>query len=218
VTSSPQSWQQLSDWMNAQIQKLHAHTTLAWEVQQMSEDLPKQDLLIKLLKMTTSSNDGEALTALRKANMLLLSAGWDWEKLIHGKIKVIEDPFKNTLDPFENRQPARRPPPPPPPPRPTPAQRPAPPPPPPPPPPKPRPAVIASTKANIYAGWCFCCGQPVLAQDGFIFDPQKHNSRANSKWQIVCKPCNVSNHPTVGATAFPRQRPLGNATPSLGDI
>src|SRR5882672_7473149 len=58
-------------------------------------DLPKQELLIKLLRMTTSDNDGEALTALRKANAFLNAAGWDWERLIHGKIRIIEDPFKN---------------------------------------------------------------------------------------------------------------------------
>jgi len=56
----------------------------------MSEDLPKQELLIKLLKMSTSPNDGEALIAVRKANELLKSAGWDWEKLVNGKIKVVQ--------------------------------------------------------------------------------------------------------------------------------
>jgi hypothetical protein len=32
----------------------------------MSDDIPKQDLLAKLLKMTSSANDGEALVAMRK--------------------------------------------------------------------------------------------------------------------------------------------------------
>lgn len=216
MATGKSDWSKFADFIESQIRELHRITGIGREYL-MSEDLPKQELLLKLLKMTTSNSDGEALVAMRKANALLTSAGWDWDKLIHGKIKVIEDPFKNTLDPFADRgQPMPRPRPAPAP-RPQPAARPAPPPP-PPPPPKPRPAVIASTKSNIYAGWCYCCGDPVLGKDGFIFDPQKHNSRANSKWQIVCKSCNASNSPNVGPTAFPRQRPLGNATPGLGDI
>lgn len=64
----------------------------------MSE-LPKQELLVKLLGMTTSSNDGEALVAMRKANALLASAGWDWAKLIAGKIRVVADPFATAATP-----------------------------------------------------------------------------------------------------------------------
>lgn len=67
-------------------------------------ELPKQELLIKLMGMTGSSNDGEALVALRKATDLLNSAGWDWRRLIEGKIKVIEDPFKSVSKP---KNPAR---------------------------------------------------------------------------------------------------------------
>jgi hypothetical protein len=62
-------------------------------------ELPKQDLLAKLLAMTTSPNDGEALCAMRKANALLLAAGWTWERLIQGKIRVLEDPFKSIVEP-----------------------------------------------------------------------------------------------------------------------
>ena len=67
----------------------------------MAEELPKHELLIKLMGMTGSSNDAEALVALRKANELLASAGWDWERVLRGKIsvKVFEDPFKNTSMP-----------------------------------------------------------------------------------------------------------------------
>lgn len=183
----------------------------------MSEDLPKQELLLKLLRMTTSSNDGEAIVAIRKANELLQSAGWDWDKLIAGKIKVVGDPFGNIEQPL-NRQTHSRPAPPPPP-QPARPVRPAPPPPPPPPPPpRPRPQPLMSTKSNLYAGWCYCCGDAVGAQGGWIFDPSVKNSRAKSKWQIICKTCNVSNYPSIGPTAAPRQRPLGNLTPSLGDI
>jgi len=180
----------------------------------MSEELPKQDLLTKLLKMTTSSNDGEALIAIRKANDLLASAGWDWDKLMAGKIKVIADPFASVAQPVQ-RDAVRPRPAPPPPPQPKAPPRPAYQ---PPPPPRPRPPLIASTKSNIYAGWCYCCGDAVIAKDGFIFDPNTYNKSARSKWQIVCKTCNVQTHPVIMPSAAPRQRPIGNATPSLGDI
>lgn len=55
--------------------------------------LPKEQLLRKLLKMTTSENDGEALTAMRKANELMASAKWTWDMLLDQKIKIIESPF-----------------------------------------------------------------------------------------------------------------------------
>ena len=188
---------------------------------QVSEDLPKQELLIKLLKMSTSSNDGEALIAVRKANELLKSAGWDWEKLVNGKIKVIADPFASVETPMNRsiHNPPRAPNPP----RPAPRPQPAPPPrpaapQPPPPPPRPRPPMIGSTAPNKYKGWCYCCGDAVLEQQGFIFDPYNYNSSANSKWQIACQACNSRSHASIGRTAAPRQRPLGNVTPSLNDI
>src|SRR5262245_56175131 len=56
-------------------------------------ELPNLGLLIKLLKMTTSSNDGEALIAMRKANEQLIKFGGDWEALLSGKVTVIGDPF-----------------------------------------------------------------------------------------------------------------------------
>jgi hypothetical protein len=191
----------------------------------MSEDLPKQELLIKLLKMTTSPNDGEALIAVRKANDLLKSAAWDWEKLIHGKIKVIEDPFKSVDIPL-NRDMHRSPPP-------APRPRPAPPPPqkpyvspvqsapPPPPPPRrtPPPVQPLSTRDNLYAGWCYCCGDPVAAKSGWIFDPSLTNSRAKSKWEICCNSCNNSTYRNVGPSRAPRNRHTTNATiPGLNDI
>lgn len=51
-------------------------------------------LLTKLLNMTTSDNDGVALVAIRKANAQLGKLGWTWEKLLSGKVTIIEDPFK----------------------------------------------------------------------------------------------------------------------------
>lgn len=59
----------------------------------MSDDLPNLGLLIKLMKMTTSSNDGEVLVAIRKANEQLAKFGGDWEALLSGKVTVIGDPF-----------------------------------------------------------------------------------------------------------------------------
>lgn len=44
-------------------------------------DRPK---LIKLMMMTQSSNDGEALTALRKANALLAADNVNWSEFISG--------------------------------------------------------------------------------------------------------------------------------------
>lgn len=38
--------------------------------------------LIKLMMMTTSTNDGEALTAVRKANAMLKVEGSDWSKFL----------------------------------------------------------------------------------------------------------------------------------------
>lgn len=39
-------------------------------------------MLVKLLMMTTSSSDGEALTAIRKANAMLASANVNWEEFL----------------------------------------------------------------------------------------------------------------------------------------
>jgi hypothetical protein len=90
----------------------------------VSKDLPNLELLIKLLKMTTSSNDGEVVVAARKANEQLAKFGSDWESLLRGKVTIIEDPFKSVDIPTK-AQPrpappmAQRPPPPPPSPTPT---------------------------------------------------------------------------------------------------
>jgi hypothetical protein len=61
----------------------------------MALDLPNLELIIKLLKMTTSQTDAEALVALRKANAQLAKSGADWETLLRGKVTIVEDPFKN---------------------------------------------------------------------------------------------------------------------------
>lgn len=82
------------------------------------------DLLIKLMGMTTSANDSEALVAMRKANVVLQKFGGNWRDLLFGKVKIIEDPFANMdMGTRQVREPEQ--------------QRAAPPPPPPPPPPQP---------------------------------------------------------------------------------
>src|SRR5258706_13648282 len=81
-------------------------------------------IFIKLLKMTTSPNDGEALNAIRMANQQLSKFGGDWEELLSGRVTIIADPFTSVPDlnprardaaPAPGTRPA-----PPPPPRPTP--------------------------------------------------------------------------------------------------
>lgn len=66
-------------------------------------ELPKHELLLKLLKMTASTNDAEALVAIRKANQLLATASWDWDRLLAGKITVVGDPFGNLHRPRANQ-------------------------------------------------------------------------------------------------------------------
>lgn len=61
----------------------------------MSDEIPSLEKLIKLMRMTTSSNDGEALSAIRLANRMIDSWKGDWEKILSGKITVIGDPFAN---------------------------------------------------------------------------------------------------------------------------
>ena len=66
---------------------------------------PSLTMLIKLLKMTTSSNDNEAMVAMRKANLELSKFGGDWEPLLRGKVTVIGDPFAVTPVPEARRAP-----------------------------------------------------------------------------------------------------------------
>lgn len=84
----------------------------------MSDEIPSLEKLIKLMRMTTSSNDGEALSAIRLANRMIDSWKGDWEKILSGKITVIGDPFANV----SVKAPSRNAPPPPKPTRPAPQQ------------------------------------------------------------------------------------------------
>lgn len=67
-------------------------------------ELPNLGLLIKLMKMTTSPRDNEALIAIRKANEQLVKFGGDWEALLAGKVTVIGDPFEKVAAPPPREQ------------------------------------------------------------------------------------------------------------------
>lgn len=166
----------------------------------MAETLPKQELLIKLLKMTTAG-DAEALVAIRKANELLASAGWDWEKLIHGKIVVVGDPFGNlqtppTREPVAARpqyaQPQYKAPPT------QPAAKPA---------FQARPVPVRSTMANKFEGHCYCCGRLVAIGGGFIFKSSEYHPKAIYKgFSVICTTDNTSAR-TISPSPAPRQGP-----------
>jgi hypothetical protein len=76
------------------------------------------ELLIKLMMMTTSATDGEALAAVRFANTLLSKHGGNWDELLRGKLAPI-DPFASLPEPPQAAKPTtptpqpQRPPPPP---------------------------------------------------------------------------------------------------------
>lgn len=178
-------------------------------------ELPKQELLIKILGMTTSDNDGQALVAIRKANALLDAAGWTWERLIQGKITIVEDPFNGAGDPFAamfTTKPAAPAPP---------RQRapgfaPA-----SPPPPPNRPWTAGGANGSIsnmnnkYVGFCYCCGVEVPAGAGFFFTPSYLNPAAPSKFHVVCVICNTSGTVYANPTG---QRPRWRGKANISDL
>lgn len=207
--------------------------------------LPKEELLRKMLNMTTSDNDGQALVAIRKANELLAAAGWSWDKLLAGKIKIIESPFKDMPNPSKAKQveepaspwsrgasPFNPTPAPSPPPRPF---------------MRPRPGCewkfdpvindwvntpispaqrppqpargLGLTRTNMYANHCYCCGDYVPNSDGFIMKPRDFNRLAPDRWHIVCKPCDTRMDP-MGVAPRPAMKQTGQTTTTvkLGDL
>jgi len=51
-------------------------------------------MVIKLLRMTESSHDNEALNAIRMANAMLNRHNANWDELMRGQVQVIDaDPF-----------------------------------------------------------------------------------------------------------------------------
>lgn len=168
-------------------------------------------LVIKLLKMSTSANDAEALVAIRKANAQVTAAGWDWERLLLGKVKIVADPFSTLANPADDPRrgasaaPSTPPrsqsspfvasPPPPRPARPF-STKPA------PPPPTQTQAGPISTRANQYAAHCYCCGIFVNATLGFIFKPTANHI----KWETACANCNRSGWSCIPSKPAKRQR------------
>jgi len=71
--------------------------------------LPRVETFIKLMMMSTSSNDNEALSALRHANAMLAAANNNWEDFVRGKVKMepglITDPFAGAPDPTGKTRP-----------------------------------------------------------------------------------------------------------------
>lgn len=129
------------------------------------------DLLIKMLGMTSSDNENQALVALRKANDLAAKLG-GWDAILRGKVKitVLADPFASMnipkattghyapMPPVPPTRPVR-----------TPPQQPKASPPPTQPPPQPRPIP------NRYEGTCTTCRQKVLAGGGLVY-------RSGDRW------------------------------------
>lgn len=145
-------------------------------------DLPKQDFLLKLLNMTTSSADAEALLAIRKVNKFLQANGWTWDMLLASKIKIIADPFSGLGTPStltKNK---------------------------PPPPPQPR-LPVFSTTLNRYDGFCYCCGWPIGAKAGFLFTPADYNTAAPLSAEPICVPCNTDAGLYVPHVAASRRPP-----------
>lgn len=208
------------------------------------ETLPREELLRKMLNMTTSSNDGQALVAIRKANALLEGAGWSWDKLLAGKIRIVENPFKNIPNPKRTESPSSfgasftaAPPPTQPQAKgraPSPTTR-------------PRsgcrweydafgdcwvntnaptqqrqwpPQNLGLSKKNLYGGHCYCCGDYVDNEKGFILKPSDKNPAASSKWAVCCAACN-KNGSHVPKSAAPKQTGQTTVTataPPLGSL
>lgn len=69
----------------------------------MSENTTSNfSLLVKLLRMTTSANDAEAIVSMRKANSVAEKFG-GWEKILLERITIIEDPFEKLSRPTAGR-------------------------------------------------------------------------------------------------------------------
>lgn len=166
----------------------------------MTEELPNLSLLIKLLKLTTSQSDAEALSAIRKANEQLSKFGGDWESLLRRHITIIgADPFASIPTPPQATQqpaytaPATH----------TVAPKPA--------PPRQHQTQAPLLRANTYAGYCHSCGVHVKEHAGFIKMPL-----LLSRWLVFCNHCHTHN---VSIQAKPARKRTSTAPkPSLDDI
>jgi hypothetical protein len=116
---------------------------------------------------------------------MLTANGWDWDKFVAGKIKIVENPFVGLGTPQRVDRPTSYT-----------ATPPSAPPTPPPPPPKARYAGqrVRSLGVNRFADHCYCCGIEVFAQAGGFFNPTEYNLNARSpnpksKFAVVCASC-----------------------------
>lgn len=165
----------------------------------MSTGNSNLDLLVKLLGMTQSSSDNEALLATRKANQYVKEKlNTTWEDLLKGRVTMVADPFNSRPAPEVN---STKPPPmyaprPQPTPAPQPAytpayqtpRRPRPQPPQPqrpdPPPRAPAPDLgtgFQARRENRFSGKCMTCLRPVPAGKGWL-----SGQNSAGQFQIVC--------------------------------
>jgi hypothetical protein len=183
--------------------------------------------LIKLMKLAASpsANPNEAWLAFTRANEMLLSQKWDWEKLLRGKISLVADPFGPAMPapmptPHHSSAATWSPP-----------KRPA--------PAAPTRQFVCedcynsinanhlyqhqgkdlcvtcytrattnakrpgppkgSQRTNRYSDFCFCCGDPVDANKGLLHRPPNY-----SGWATLCTKCdNLSKQPNF---AWPTRR------------
>jgi cell division septation protein DedD len=133
--------------------------------------------LIKLLKLSASPNDSEALAAVRKANDVLARSFGDWDSLLRGKVTIIEDPFNSIKAPPRRDTPREAP---------SPPQRPAPPQPKPapPPPPKPQPKPHANTTGDGF-DWYDAFGGDAANPNMGTSRPQRRQAAAQRTAQVV---------------------------------
>lgn len=179
----------------------------------------KLETFIKVILMTGSDSDGEALAAIRRANSMLRAANTNWDALLRGKVTVVADPFTSIEVPRNNA-----------------SQRPAaPPPPPPPPPPRATPprspshnytASARTTNTNTYPGTCFYCNVSVPTAMGairqvpsvgtkvFCEDCNHDISRGNLSWSDV-----IHRHQTrVQASYAPRVKRKVTTADLMSDL
>jgi len=154
----------------------------------------KLETLIKVLMMTTSDTDGEALAAIRRANSMLKTAHVDWSELLHGKVTVVADPFDSIAaprkatssasvtvprppqaptSPFRSATPASPPPPP--------------------------PSSYRRGNTNRFAAECLTCNAHVDVGYGALFS-HTHNGQQTT-W-VLCEPCNDKNRTNQYTSAF----------------
>jgi hypothetical protein len=62
----------------------------------------KFERFVKLMQMTTSDNDGEALSALRRANAMLKAERKNWEDLVAGLVRMESEEKKDYTNDFGN--------------------------------------------------------------------------------------------------------------------